>query len=609
MRRPVLVCLSLLLAIVGFIGGPSPRAAAAGDTVDSWDFQVTVAADGRVHVTETLVYRFGTTSGRHGIIRTLVAREPWDADKDAVYGISGVEVSSPDASAQHSTTMSGTGRNRLFAIRIGSQDRTITSPTATYTIRYTVTGALRSSGGYSEFYWDLLSGEAPSTARVSARVSVPGGAQDVACSSAPAGQNRACTSAALSNQQAVFTQRPRASGEVLTVGVKIAAGAVQHAMPDLEPRATRAEKPGPLAEAPGIGAAVIPIGATALAAGAGALVVRRRGRDLRYEGLPPGVLPAAGTHPRAVPDDKDLEIPVAFSPPKVPVAEAGLLADGQVDVRETTATLVDLAVRGVVEMREGESGELMLRQTGRSGTLAPHEAVLVDTVFAGQPAGSWVELDGEGSLNQAHKALAASVTNQVSNRGWFTEVPRPGRSAGIASTLAAAVFVAFVLFDVSLVRWWPWFAAAIGVVVVRAVVARRLARGQRTPAGRAVTDQVEGFEKYLTTAETDQLVFEEGEDIFSRYLPWAIIFEVADRWVEVCEPLIQSGRLPAPTWAGPGPFDWMLVNSMLDTVATSASPASSDAGYSGTGFGGGSSFGGGDISSGGGGGGGSASSW
>ena len=62
--------------------------------------------------------------------------------------------------------------------------------------------------------------------------------------------------------------------------------------------------------------------------------------------------------------------------------------------------------------------------------------------------------------------------------------------------------------------------------------------------------QVEGFKTYLATAEADQLKFEEGEDIFSKYLPWAIIFELAERWAKVCADLVAMGRIPdvVPYW-------------------------------------------------------------
>ena len=39
-------------------------------------------------------------------------------------------------------------------IRIGDPDETISADTATYVITYDVTGAMRTFGGYDEFFWD-----------------------------------------------------------------------------------------------------------------------------------------------------------------------------------------------------------------------------------------------------------------------------------------------------------------------------------------------------------------------------------------------------------------------------------------------------------------------
>ena len=141
------------------------------------------------------------------------------------------------------------------------------------------------------------------------------------------------------------------------------------------------------------------------------------------------------------------------------------------------------------------------------------------------------------------------------------------------------------------------------------VIRYKLRRGQRTADGRAVTDQVEGFKTYLATAEADQLRFEEGEDIFSRYLPWAIAFELADRWAKVCGDLVAMGRLPnaMPYWYV-GNYNLAAFNTafLTSSLTNAATPAPSS-GSSGTGFGGGSSFGGGGFSGGGGGGGGGGS--
>jgi uncharacterized membrane protein YgcG len=180
--------------------------------------------------------------------------------------------------------------------------------------------------------------------------------------------------------------------------------------------------------------------------------------------------------------------------------------------------------------------------------------------------------------------------------------------------------IVIALFAVLGVGFWIAWARAVPrvllllipllpIMITVAVIRAKLKRGQRTAEGRAVCDQVEGFRSYLATAEADQLKFEEGEDIFSKYLPWAIIFELADRWAKICGDLVAMGRLPNET-----PY-WYIGNHQMaafntafltSPITAAATPVASSSGAGGTGFGGGSSFGGGGFSGGGGGGGGSS---
>lgn len=594
--------LTLLCALAW--AGPAPAASAeASDVVNDWSFTLQVRPDGALQVSETMTYAFSQGSGRHGILRELVIREPYDDEQDAVYRIEGLKVSSPDASDEFTTGESGIGRHRTLRVRIGSADRTITGRSATYTLTYTVRGALRGTSTYDELTWDLVSGEAPRVNELSARVRVPGGVRAVDCSSAPAGEKQPCASASTSGGEGLFRVTGRPQGHVVTVAAKIAAGQVRDARPILEPRAVTDD--GVPLRSTGIAAAAL----TAFSAVVGVLVVRRKGRDLRFEGLPPGTLPPAGSRTRVVRSGR-IEVPVAFSPPRIAVAEAGLLVDGQVDVRETAATLVDLATRGALTLQTPDQGNgLVVTLVDASLAQAPHEGVLLESIFAGTAPGARVDLSAPGALASAHQRMVSSVTNQVASRGWFTDVPHTGAVSGSLGLVGAGAFVWFMVAG-GLAQWWPILLLVAGPALVWCVVRSRLRRGQRTALGRAVTDQVEGFETYLTTAEADQLRFEEGEDIFSRYLPWAIMFGVAQRWARVCQPLVEQGRIPAPTWYVGGYWDWYVVDAMLDSLQTSAAPAPvSSSGLSGTGFGGGSGFGSGGTFSGLGGGGGSVSSW
>lgn len=610
LARLAVPCVAALLLVLGLASWAAlPAQAAVEDQIDEFSVDYTLQPSGVLDVRETIVWRFGEDSGRHGIQRDLVTRERYSDAEDAVYAITRIRVASPDRVATQytsSTTEEDGGRTEVLNLKIGDPDRTISRDTATYVLSYQVTGAVRTFAGYDELFWDATGTGNPRIGEVAVTASVPGGAQDTSCFYGPPRSTTACpTDRTTRDGGAEFGVTDLAPGENLSFGVKITPGLVADNAPRLEPDGSKLTA-GERAAALGVGA----LGVASLVGAplVGVLWWRRHGRDQRYEDLAPGTTPLAGQTARVVPNDPDIPIPVSFSPPHIPVAEAGLLVDGQVDARETAATIVDLAVRGAVQVHSSREDDFRVTLLDPGRASAPHEMVLLTRLFDGRPPGATTDLSERGSMVAAHKAMQTSVINQVASRGWFRKVPSATAtgSAGFG-VVALVVFAGFGLGAAALLLLVPLLPVLVTYLVVRA----KLRRGQRTADGRAVCDQVEGFRTYLATAEAEQLRFEEGEDIFSKYLPWAIVFELADRWADLCGQLVAMGRLPEqpPTWYS-GSYTMAFFNTSFLTSAltTAATPAPSTAGSSGTGFGGGSSFGGGGFSGGGGGGGGS-SSW
>jgi uncharacterized membrane protein YgcG len=605
-------CASLLAAVALALGllalTVTPAHAAAEDQIDSFDLDFTLQPSGVLRVRETIVWRFGDDSGRHGIQRDLVTRERFSETEDALFDVTNLRVTSPDGvptQVSTSTTEGDGGRQEFLHIRIGDPDRTISRATATYVLSYDVAGAVRTFPGYDELFWDAPGFDNPTIKDLTVNATVPGGAQGTTCFYGPPRSTTPCPTNRTSRGQALFGVTDLPAQQGLSFGVKLEPGLVTDNRPHLEADGSKLS-PRERATAVGVGALGLAslVGSPLL----GVLWWRRHGRDQRYEGLAPGTTPAAGQTVPIVMNDPDITIPVAFSPPRIPVAEAGLLIDGQVDTRETAATIVDLAVRGALQVQSSSEDDFRVTLVDPSRATAPHEMVLLTTLFGGQPPGSTEDLSEPGSMVTAHRALQTSVVNQVAARGWFRKVPSATAtgSAGFG-VIAVAVFAAFGLGASVLLLLIPLLPVVVTLLVIRV----KLRRGQRTADGRAVCDQVEGFRTYLATAEADQLRFEEGEDIFSKYLPWAIVFELADRWAELCSQLVAMGRLPdeTPYWYS-GSYNMAFFNTAFLTSAltTAATPAPSTGSSSGTGFGGGSAFGGGGFSGGGGGGGGS-SSW
>lgn len=592
----------LLAALVGlgvmltlWLGVALP--ASADDSFDSFDAVYTVSPDGALSVTETVVLRFGADSGRRGYERYLVTRERYDDEQDMVYDISNVEVSSPDPGVStevQTTRYNPSPREGVLRIRIGSADRRITAPTATYVINYEVRGSLRTpQSGVPELYWDVTGSSMGAIETAGVRVSVPGGAQGQGCAVGQPGSNTPCTSATIKAGEAVFTQDGIPAGDLLTVGVQMQASAVTGATPILVERGDAQDvRVTRLMQGAGaVAALVIPV--------LGWWYYRRNGHDQRYAGLPPGTVPAPGQPATITRHDPRQEVPVSFSPPALPLTYAGFLLDGHYRTTHLSATLVGLATSGTVQLSSQDGTTAILRDPRRA---PDHPSRLLrDEMFArGEDA---VDVSRAGQLAQASDRLAADARSEVGAQNWFTQLRR-GRRSGSAMGLLWAGFLVVMFLDLPALGglWWFLGPATVSLVITLLVVRARMARGQRTALGRAWTDQIEGFRTYIATAEADQLRFEEGEDIFSKYLPWAVLFGLAERWVSVCQEAISLGRLTQPdtSWYGGTFWDGPVILWNLDAVGSSLGPATAPSiAHSGpsfasdTGFGGGSGFGGG----------------
>jgi hypothetical protein len=631
MRRGLFTVIAA--AFIGLVLASSAVPAQAANTsttdvIDSMQFTYEVTPDGVLKVRERIVYRFLPATDRHGIIRDLVTREVYadDDSKDQLYEVSNVRVSSPSGdSAEFTETVNKTNhdRDQSLRIKIGAASRTVTGPTATYELRYDIRGALRHFDDHSELYWDATGTLSEAVTRnVSVTVTVSQGVQRATCFAGPQGSKNPCDQATVAAGTATYTEAELPSRNGLTVVAAIPAGVVTNDAPIVVDAPGFLERSG--LTIPGlVGSTLVSLGAILAAV----FYSKNGNKDQRFAGMPPGTFPPNGMNAQPVKDDlNESQIPVAFSPPRIPVAEGGLLIDAKANTTETAATLIDLAVRGGIRI-DNTGNEQKAVLLNPAVATVPHEQYLMQGLFPGLQYGSTIVLErrptGDTSMRQAHEAMIAQLREQIRQRGWYVRMPRAGGGSSFATgaKIACMGMIGIWFFGagvagtaIAAATGGIGRAASIVIPVLAVLVAIGIwfgirGRGQRSPAGRAVTDQLIGFRTYLATAEADQLKFEEGEDIFSKYLPWAIAFGLADRWQRVCAQLVAAGRItPDPTWYyGPSYYSsGFAAGNISQTVANTFDPPPAPAGSGG---GGGSSSGFSGGSSGGGGGGGGTSSW
>lgn len=314
-------------------------------------------------------------------------------------------------------------------------------------------------------------------------------------------------------------------------------------------------------------------------------------RDQIYDGITPGQLPLPGSGAPAVPvsghsREYDGEIAVQFTPPVgVRPGMAGTIIDGSADVRDVTATIVDLAVRGFLHIevlggpiaaedpRTAAKGkgktkqDWVLRQVipPPRTPLDPAEAHLLSSLFETGPEQHMSQLTPQFSaaMHEVREDMAAETVR----RGWYETDPR---NTG-KGPLAMIVLWLGIIVGGSLALQQTMVGIATGLTVLGSMLWARgkvAARVPRTADGTAARIQTLGFKKYLETAEADQIKFEEAADIFSRYLPYAIAFGVADRWAKVFGEVAARAQLAGYTGSG-FEFTWLdawFVGSMMDSA-------------------------------------------
>ena len=592
--RPVL----LALATAALLVLPAGRAAADDDhpswEIDNYAVTAVVDADGGVtRVRLDIDFDFGNDPG-HGPYITLPLQQEIANDPDhwRALDVTVGEVSSPTGANAEVQTQEEWGN---LLIRVGSESRTYTG-VQRYTINYTIRGLLaprQAQSGLDEFNWNVVgTGWEVPINRVTATVTGPVDVERVACFAGGFFRSD-CDSATSDGDTASFNHGRLAEGDPLQIVAGFPAGTFSNA----EPRLTTRYHIGNMFPVTPVTGGIT---AALTALGLGFLIQRtRRGsRDEVYLGLTPGISPAPGQQVAIGRGVEKAPVAVQFSPPaQARPGELGVLTDHTADNTDITATMIDLAVRGYLRIEQtGKKDWTFTRLAGDKG-LVSYEKHLFNRLFSDGPVVETDDLKDKSYatvLTGTRSRLYDRVTKELH---WFTRNPSLVRGiavlAGIGLVLGGAglgVVLGFLGFGL---------IGLAGVITGIGVLIANNRFGARTAEGSAVLAQTKGFELYLSTAEAEQIKFEEGIDIFSRYLPYAIIFGVAERWTKVFQQLEAEGRYtPTTGWYvgyGYGSLSSGFVSSMdqLASQMSSSLQAATAASSGGSGFSGGGGFGGG----------------
>ncbi len=568
MIRPALLLLLAFAAV--------PAQAQRSLTIKRFDATIVVTPDGSVDVTESITAQF--TGSWNGIFRTVPVeyRTPQGFNWTLRLDLLGVT----DGDGRPLEVKSSRERHYIkYRIRVPGAE----NATRTVLIHYRAANALRFLEDHDELYWNVTGDEwdVPIEA-ATVRIALPAAATGV----------RAIAF------NGVYGSTAR------DAIVKTEGTAVRIAMPhrlDFHEGFTAVvgwdkgliAPPTDAEEAVGFLASNWPLGIPFLAFLGMFTLWRRVGRD-----------------PRRLPVAVQYEPPDSITP-----AEAGTLMDESADMRDVTATVTDLAVRGHLKIEEREESALLGLITRKEyvfhklepeGTppLVAHEEQVFRGIFArGKSDVKLSELENE--FYKYLPAVKTQIFKRLVDRGLYRSRPDQVKSrwrvgaavvAGLIIALGAPLSARYQLSPM------PFVLAAVVTGLIVFLFSSYMPA--RTTAGARTLERLLGFEEFLSRVEKENYArVVKTPEMFERYLPFAMAFGVERKWARAFQNIY---REPPKWYAGSNAsaFDLgRLSNSLSDlsSRAQSAMTSSPRSHSGGSGFSSGGSSGGGSGGGGGGG--------
>ncbi len=584
MRRQFLC----ILALVCVFALACPAKVQAADwSINSFQTHLTLQSNGVVAVKEVLKVDFGR-SEKHGIYRDIpfLYQQKTDTHYTQVK-IDTVMRDGKDEPYQQSKS------DTYLRLKIGAKHATI-SGSHTYTITYTVAGVIRRFNTYDELYWNATGNnwDVPLT-QATAAISLPQeGIIQLACYQGYSGSTKPCSSEKISATQASFsTNELSQSGEGMTIAVGFTKGMV----PILAPQKPKQPIEILIAEFSKPPYWLLTIGAIFIGIAGPLWWWWRHGRDWWWP--TPARLKSNQTA-WLKPLSRKPQVVVEFEPPdQLRPAQIGVLLDQRADTIDITSTIIDLASRGHLTVKELPktwifgSNDYQLQATDKPKTaLLPYEKKLLSRLFNRR---SQVNLSS--LKNTFYKDLAEikdDVYHDLMQRKYFIDNPKKVRNLHLAVGFGLLIIAAGIAFmGYKLV--WAWLlvvAASFGVAGLMLSILSA-AMPQRTALGFELYRRALGYKLFISTAEKYRQRFFESQNTFTQALPYAMLFGLTNKFAQA---LKQIGYQPdSPTWyTGVHAFSLSQFSTDLNSVSKALSSSIASA-PSGSGSGGGGSSGGG----------------
>jgi uncharacterized membrane protein len=552
--------------------------AAARDLVfQHFDAQIYVHSDGTIDVTETMETQF--IGSWHGIYRTIPVE--YSDPHGLNYTLVIEDVSATDDTGQKlKLEQNREGRYVKFKIYVPAAE----DATRTITLHYRVLDAIRFFADHDELYWNVTGDEWQNAIElVTARIELPEGVTGlhaIAYTGVFGSHAQDAQVEVGSNYVQIRSTRRLGYRQGLTAVVGFDKGFVQP--PSAGEQFMRFLRSN------------LPLFIPLIAFSVMLWLWWTRGRD-----------PVRNA------------ISVQYEPPdKLTPGECGTLVDNEAAMRDITATLVDLAVKGYMTIEQKDESHLLglthskeyifhlKKAPAEWASARSHEQEMLSALFDDGAATDVRLSDLQNHFYTHLPAIRDRIFNALMSDGYYLHRPDTVKQG----YMGVGILIGFLmtagtrfLSAVTGIASGTWVIAGLASGAVIAIFGWFMPA--RTITGARALEKVLGFEEFLGRVEKDQIErLQKTPELFEKFLPYAMALQVEKKWVQAFSGI----AVQPPQWYqgsyGSSFTPYFLVNDLnMMSVHAGSVMASAPRSSGGSGFGGGGGSGGGFGGGGGGG--------
>lgn len=240
-------------------------------------------------------------------------------------------------------------------------------------------------------------------------------------------------------------------------------------------------------------------------------------------------------------------------PDYLTAAEVGTLIDESCDLSDIVSTVVDLAGRGFIKIRVlpytgllylcDRDYELTLLKSPKDKELKSHERLFLSLVFGISSVTYASSL--RGRVAEYLPLVRRSIYRSLVDGGYFTRDPEMDRR----NFVCVGVLVVALGLCLLTASFYHLAGATTSVGIMLSGVIIIIAAGampRKGARGTTALKEIVNFRNFIVHGDKDRVesILKKEKDLFSRYLAYAIVLGVADRYARIFKDAVEQ----CPEW-------------------------------------------------------------